>query len=176
MTALTDYSCLSKTDDLTSVDTAKYLNVIPKDISLNGLYSGLEYNGITTDPAYPGKKFKSFHSVYLKIKGDSVFLDKNPIIVYEKDTTYSASDGGFYYYSGTLQNNDTTIIFNLKELFCDYCSVLIKTKAAGTKKIVKKTKRIKAHLTEKGLIIEGHLYAKRAENIPLRSEYPRAIN
>ena len=175
LTVLPDYSCSSKTDGLRSVDSPKYGNIARNDISLNGLYFGLEYNGITTDPAYPGKKFKSFHSGYLKIKDDSVFLDQNPIIVCEKDTSCSASDGGFYYYSGTLQNNDTTIIFNLKELFCDYCSVPIKTNAPGTKEVVKRIKKITAHLTDKGLIIAGYLYAKTVEKWPLRSEYPYSI-
>ena len=169
---LFDYSCSSKADKAKSADNTKYVNIGKKDSSLNGFYSGLEYLGITTDPAYPGKKFKSFHSGYFKIRGDSVFLDQNPIFIYEKDTSYSASDGGFYYYSGTLQKNDTTVLFNLNELFCDYCGVPVKTKADGTKEIIKRTKTIKARLIDKGFVIDGYLYVKTAQKADLLSEHP----
>jgi hypothetical protein len=88
---LFNFSFTAKTDHSKTAGTPAPA-AVQKDTSLNGLYIGLEYIGITKDPVYPGKKFKSFHLGYLKIKGDSVFLDQGPIYVYKKDTTYSASD------------------------------------------------------------------------------------
>jgi hypothetical protein len=172
LTLLIDCSCSPKADNSNSVDTTKFANSVQKDTSLNGLYAGLEYMRITTDPAYPGKKFKSYHLGYLKIKGDSVFLDQNPIFVYKSDTSYSASDGGFYYYSGTVQKSDTTVLFDLKELFCDYCAVPVKTKPDGTQEVVKRTKQLKGRLTDKGFIINDYLYARTTKKKDLISEHP----
>jgi hypothetical protein len=170
LTLLFVYSCSSKTDNAKSTDGVSSVNNVHKDTALNGLYSGLEYTGIVTDPVYPGKDFKTFHLGYLKIKGDSVFLDQNPIFVYKNDTSYSASDGGFYYYSGTFQKSDTTISFYLKELFCDYCPIRIVTDT--TQEVIKRTKQFKGRLTSKGFIINGYLYAKTAKKEDLISEHP----
>jgi len=128
--------------------------------------------GITTDPVDPGKEFKLYHLGYLKIKGDSIFLDQSPIFVYENDTSYSASDGGFYYYSGILQKIDTTILLNLKELFCDYCGAPVRKKPDGTHEIIKREKHLKGHLTAAGFIIDGYLYSKTQKKESLVSEHP----
>ena len=172
LTLLLDYSCSPKADNTKSVDSANSVNIIHKDTSLNGLYSGLEYMGITTDPVYPGKEFKSYHLGFLKIKGDSVFLDQSPIFVYKNDTSYSASDGGFYYYSGTFQKSDTTILLDLKELFCDYCGIPVKINSDGTQEVIKRTKQLKGLLTNKGFIIAGYLYERTTKKEDLISEHP----
>lgn len=173
LTLFFDCSCTSKTEKSKVADTSQAVIVVHKvDTSLNGLYAGLEYMGTSTDPVYPGKVFKTFHLDYLKIKGDSAFLDQNPIFVYKKDTSYSASDGGFYYYSGTLTKTDTTILFNLKELFCDYCGELIETKPDGTQQRIKRTKQLKGRLTNKGFLIDGYLYKRTVEKEGLISEHP----
>jgi hypothetical protein len=169
---LFDCSCSTKADNSKQVDNIKVADIIQKDTLFNGLYAGLEYMGITTDPVYPGKKFNSYHLGYLKIKGDSAFLDQSPIFVYKRDTSYSASDGGFYYYSGTLQKNDTTVLFNLNELFCDYCGTLVKTNPNGTHEVIKRKKQLKGRLTDKGFIIDGYLYARTTKKEDLLSEHP----
>jgi hypothetical protein len=173
LTFLIDCSCSSKADKGQSADTSQATSIVQKvDTSLNGLYAGLEYIGTSTDPAYPGKVFKAYHLGYLKIKGDSVFLDQNPIFVHEKDTSYSAFDGGFYYYSGTLTKTDTTVLLNLKELFCDYCGVSVEMKPDGTQQAVKRTKQLKGRLTDKGFLIDGYLYARTTKKEELMSEHP----
>jgi hypothetical protein len=69
--------CIPKTANATAFGMLAAAESFQKDTSLNGLYTGLEYMGVSVDPANPGKKFKSYHPGYLKIKGDSVFLDQN---------------------------------------------------------------------------------------------------
>lgn len=68
---------------------------------------------------------KWFHENVLKIRNDSVFLDKNPISKEGGKTVYSASDGGFYYYSGTVKRTKSKTIIELTELYCDYWNCLI---------------------------------------------------
>jgi hypothetical protein len=118
----------------TKYEDSKQTIAILKDTSshkFDGLYVGLEEMCWTDsagkkecyiDPA--NSKRKWYHLTYIKIKGDSAFVDQNPVSIYKKDTGFSASDGAFYYYSGLFKTKDTTIIFNLTELFCDYCGHL----------------------------------------------------
>ena len=179
LTLLFEYSCTTKSDNSKFIDTNKSVVLVQKDTSLNGLYVGLEemcYTDSTGkkdcygDPANP--KWKWFHLGYMKIKGDSVFLDQNPISIYKKDTSFSASDGAFFYYKGTLEKSDTTILINLKELFCDYCGIPVKVKPDGTQEVIKRTKQFKGRLIDKGIIIDGYLYARTAEKESLISEHP----
>ena len=174
-------SCLTKADTSKSGAPSKLaVTTQQKDTSLNGMYVGLEEMCWTdstgkkncyTDPARPKRKW--YHLGYLKIKGDSAFLDQNPVnIGTKKDTLWSASDGAFYYYSGIIQMSDTTISFNLKELFCDYCGVPVKIKPDGSKEVIKRTKQLKGRLTDKGIVIDGYLYARTTEKESLTSEYP----
>jgi len=125
---------------------------------LNGLYVGLEDMGAQIDPSKP--KWKWYHLSYLKIKGDSVNLNQSPISIYKTDTSFSTSDGGFYYYSGTLISSDTTVEINLKETSCDYCGELMKKNADGTLEREYRTKKYLGKLTDKGIIINGHLFTK----------------
>ena len=166
-------SCSSKADNPKSADISQTFNLVQKvDTSLNGVYAGLEYIGTSTDPIYPRKISKSYHLGYLKIKGDSVYLDQNPIFVNKKDTSYSASDGGFFYYSGTLTKTDTIALFELKELFCDYCGVFVETQADGMQQVIKRNKQLKGRLTDDGFIIDGYLYTRTTKRQELISEHP----
>jgi len=95
-----------------------------------------------------------------KKKGDSVYLDQSPISIYKTDTSFSASDGGFYHYSGTLISSDTTIEISLKETSCDYCGELMKKKADGTLEREYRTKKYLGKLTDKGIIINKYLFVR----------------
>ena len=149
------------------------------DASLNGLYEGLEEmcwidsegkKDCYMDSITPERKW--YHLGSLKIKDDSVFLDQNPInIGLNNDTSWSASDGAFYYYSGTFQKKDTIIEFDLKELFCDYCPHAEKIQPDGTREIIKRTKQLKGYITDKGIIINDYLYARMKNDEDLISEH-----
>ena len=168
------FACSPKTSDQEKVD-----NLTDNDISLCGAYAGLEEmcwtdsNGkkkCYIDPATPERKW--YHLGYLKIRDDSVFLDQNPIHIGENnDTLWSASDGAFYYYSGICERKDSIVEFNLKELFCDYCPHEIKIKPDGTREIIKRTKQLKGYITDKGIIINGYLYARMKNDEDLISEH-----
>jgi hypothetical protein len=88
-----------------------------------GTFVGLEEIKGYSDPTNP--KHKWYHLSVLTFKGDSVFLEKSPIALYKKDTIYSASDGGFYSYSGIIQFYQGMTIATLTLLKCDYCPLQI---------------------------------------------------
>ena len=148
--------------------------------SLEGTYVGLEekcwvgkdgkkdcYN----DPSRP--KWKWYNLSKMKIKRDSVFLDQSPVAIYKKDTTFSASDGGFYYYSGKLTKVDTVVNIQLTELYCDYCGVQVKQMPDGTTQVVKRTKKWIAKIADKGIVINGYLFRRVSTEENLMSERPR---
>src|SRR5438093_643626 len=103
-------SCSTKQDNSKLADISKSIDTFQQDTTLNGVYIGLEELPFQVDPAKP--KWKWVYLSYLKIKGDSVFLDQSPVSIYKRDTSFSASDGGFYYYSGKLFKADTTLQIN----------------------------------------------------------------
>ena len=96
----------------------------------------------------------------------------NPVIIKNQDTSYSVSDGAFYYYSGTLTKTDSSISLDLKEIFCDYCGELMKKNKDG--KLVRdyRTKHYTCKLIDKGLIVDGYLYIKTNKKEDLISEHP----
>ena len=132
--------------------------------SMNGQYVGLEEmcrveNGkkeCYIDPARPKRKW--YHLTRIRIKGDSAWFAQNPISVYKKDTLYSASDGGFYYYRGTVIKTDSTVVLDLKEDHCDYCAVPVEIKPDGTRGIKKRTLKYTGRLKAGGFVINGYLF------------------
>ena len=66
-------------------------------------------------------QYKWYHLSELTFKGDSVFLEQSPVAIFKKDTIFSASDGGFYSYRGTLETYKAKIIASLALANCDYC-------------------------------------------------------
>lgn len=125
---------------------------------LDGLYVGLEEMSTFINPSNP--KWKWYHLSYLKINGNSVYLDQSPISIYKKDTTFSASGGGFYYYKGSLISRNTTIEINFKEISCDYCTQLVVKNADGTLTRIYRTKKYLGKLIENGIVINGYLFTK----------------
>ncbi|HUC82269.1 MAG TPA: hypothetical protein VMR70_15295 [Flavisolibacter sp.] len=86
---------------------------------MEGTFIGLEQMKGYGDPAKPN--YKWYHLSHLTFKGDSVFLGQSPVAIYKRDTIFSASDGGFYSYSGTLQKYKGKTIASLTLVKCDYC-------------------------------------------------------
>jgi hypothetical protein len=147
--------------------------------TIEGTYQGLEKIcwGTTKDGKCDNDDnektgWKWYHLNWLKIKGDSCFLDQNPVTIYKKDTSWSASDGGFLYYSGTVTRTDTTVIFNLTELFCDYCGELVQKQPDGSYKRVKRIKQYTGRLSGGGFIINDFFYQKIANRLDMISEHP----
>lgn len=70
-----------------------------------------------------GAPEKWYHINQLLIDGDSIFLYKSPAVINGKDTSWSASDGGFPYYYGTLLRKDSLGRAYLTRYNCDYCAV-----------------------------------------------------
>src|SRR5215467_5035147 len=73
-----------------------------------GRYVGL-VNMTSVDPSRP--KYKWFRLTHFTVSGDSVWVKQNPVAIYKKDTVWSSSDGGFYYYRGTYSQQGDSILF-----------------------------------------------------------------
>jgi hypothetical protein len=179
LTLLFIYSCLSKADDTVSTNNSKASSIVNKDTSLNGSYVGLQEHCRTdsfgkkdcySDPGRPERKW--YHYSYLKLKDDSVFLDQSPISIGRKnDTLWSASDGAFYYYHGTISKSDTSAKMDLKLIFCDYCA--IPTQDNPRAYLFPSEKLFHAKITKAGLLINGYLFRKSNRREKLISESRR---
>lgn len=66
--------------------------------------------------------YKWYHLSRITFKGDSVFLEQSPVAIYRRDTIFSASDGGFYSYAGTLKEYKGKTVADLVLISCDYCN------------------------------------------------------
>lgn len=71
------------------------------------------------DPSKP--QYKWYHLSELTFKGDSIYLEQSPIAIHNNDTIFSASDGGFYSYAGTIQVFRGQTVADLTLTTCDYC-------------------------------------------------------
>jgi len=95
-----------------------------------GIYVGLEEM-----EGFPAEKSgdKWYHENYVYIRPDSLFLEGNPIIISSKgDKSYSASDGGFYSYSGRIDTTKGKFVAKLLMFAHDYISELIIIKDKDT--------------------------------------------
>lgn len=144
---------------------------------LDGLYLGYEemcYVDSTGkkecygDPANKAQKW--FHKSYLKIRSDSAFMDQDPIAVSKQDTAYSASDGAFYYYKGTVTEQGDSIIIKFNNKICDYCGRPVKTGPNGELIYIKEERIIKGKKDGDGLVLEGVLYKRTGLQKKLWSE------
>lgn len=122
-------------------------------------------------------KWKWYRLNFLKIKGDSVFLDQSPISIYKQDTSYSASDGGFFYYHGELiRLTDSTFSIKLTEISCDYCGKPVEKQKDGTFKRIYRVKTYLCKLNSDGFWANGILYKRTTKNDNLISEKPQKIS
>ena len=71
------------------------------------------------DLKYPNHKW--YHLSVISFKSDSVFLEQSPVGIYKTDTIFSASDGGFYSYAGTIRISQGRTVADLDLKSCDYC-------------------------------------------------------
>jgi len=94
--------------------TLAFGQFIPK-----GTFFGVVPIKAYSDSAKP--QYKWYHLSELTFKGDSVYLKQSPIAIYKKDTIFSTSDGGFYYYGGTIETYNRQTFVDLTLISCDYC-------------------------------------------------------
>jgi hypothetical protein len=73
------------------------------------------------DPKTPNDRW--FHQNTLTIKGLDVTLKKSPVSFYKGKKSYSASDGGFYTYAGTMSFSDGRWHIELLLTDSDYVAV-----------------------------------------------------
>jgi hypothetical protein len=99
--------------------TAFYLTLSFGQFKTQGSFIGLEPMKNYSDPSKPN--YKWYHLSVLTFQGDSVFLEQSPVAIYKKDTVFSASDGGFYYYVGTIEKYQGKTISDMTLKSCDYC-------------------------------------------------------
>jgi hypothetical protein len=140
-------------------------------VNINGAYVGFE-EMCETD-SITGKKScymdsnpkeKWFYKSYLQVKSDSVFLDQSPVTINGKDTSFSASDGGFYYYKGLIKHKDKLVVIKLVEYACDYCGELVKKNADGTFTRIYRKKKLSGSLENGALILNGITFRKLAKD------------
>jgi hypothetical protein len=96
---------------------------------LNGTYCALELNGLNIDTTgnvhfYLSDSFPKqtwFHEIRVVIMGDNMMIQKFPVY-YDRlhHKKYSASDGGFLTYKGTVAKAKDVYIANAKLVNCDY--------------------------------------------------------
>lgn len=89
---------------------SSFLTLVGQTQSIEGVYVGLELNGLRIDSAgqvyfygvdsFP--KQRQFHEVKIIIKSNSITVDKSPVYFDSSGKFYSASDGGFITYQGSL--------------------------------------------------------------------------
>lgn len=104
---------------------------------------------------------KWYYENSLFIDKDTFFIYKVPVQVVGKKKIYSASDGGFYYWYGTLKQTDTGSVLNLIMNNCDYCGREEKTDSTtGFNYPVSKIKNYKFTTIPKGIKIGDVIYYK----------------
>jgi hypothetical protein len=105
-----------------------FLTLFGKTQSIDGTFIGLELNGLTIDSAgqvyfygvdtFPKQRW--FHEVKVIIKSNRITVDKYPVCFDSLGKTYSASDGGFITYRGTLTKLGDVYIARTKMIAYDY--------------------------------------------------------
>ena len=112
----------------TQSDMAKFILIILTSFSLTLSYGQFKpkgtFVGVVPMKTYSDSTkplYKWYHLSELTFKRDSVYLKKSPIAIYKKDTVFSVSDGGFYYYAGTIKNYKGQTFADLILVSCKYC-------------------------------------------------------
>jgi hypothetical protein len=104
---------------------------------------------------------KWYHENLLLIDKDSLFIYKVPVRIIGNKKVYSASDGAFYYYFGTIRQTDSGTIVSLTMNNCDYCGVRVKIDTStGFRHPVAEAKSYKLTSSPGGLKIGEVTYSK----------------
>jgi len=123
----------------------------------NGMYVGFEeMSSVTPHDSLN----KWYHKNNLSIEGDSVFLYQSPVAINKSDTSYSVSDGGFYYFSGLIELKGNSVSIDLLQTGCDYCGEPVKINKDGSLTKLKVTKKLSGTFDKTGLKLNGLAYKK----------------
>ncbi|MEY2922146.1 MAG: hypothetical protein RL108_768 [Bacteroidota bacterium] len=117
-------------------------------------YKDKNGNDTNAEPDNPEKKW--FHKNIIRIKKDSIFLKRIPVIRIGNKTFYSASDGGFYYYKGIIIKKNNEIKIDLTEINCDYCP----TEVSENKNEIIPKRKLYGMITENGIVINNVIINK----------------
>lgn len=120
----------------------------------NGSYVGLESNHYSSHLQHITVKW--YHLTRLTIKDDTVWVEQDPITIHKRDTIWSSSDGGFYYFEGGITTNGSQITMHLKMTNCDYCGVPIDS--VYHEQWSHPT--WSGQMTNNGMLINGSLYSR----------------
>jgi len=142
---------------------------------MDGFYFGidpkLEVNNQVTSIAGHNTPGEFHRAIYLKIKGDSVFLDTKFADIKGSDTTIYSSDGIYDYFDGTLLRKDASIIeFNLKEVVVNYFEQILKPNKDGFMEVVRRENQFAGKVVAGGILIRDILVRRIPERIKLISE------
>lgn len=137
----------------------------PKPQVPTGIYAGLdEMKGFPAEQL--GDKW--YHENVVYIRPDSLFLEGNPVIVHRNGKkSYSASDGGFYSFSGRLDTTNGQLTARLRMFAHDYISppIIIQDKDTAAVRKLGLTKALR-----QGLAVEDSSFFKRTYTIRLTTK------
>jgi len=136
----------------------------------DGTYSG---QNPTDNFGEPGQKW--FQQNQLIIKSDQVWLSQDPFYIDKNGRRYSsASDGGFFYWSGRIVNRDGKLVIRMKLINADY--VLFNESPGSFREYrldPKVAKRFKGYENwPKQKQFENGILVRRSEITPKPSENP----
>ena len=131
-----------------------------KPQALTGIYAGLdELKGFPAEQA--GDKWYHENIVYIRL--DSLFLEGNPVVVHRNGKkSYSASDGGFYSFSGRIDTTTGQLTARLRMFAHDYISPAITIRDKDTATV---RKLGLAEALRRGLVVEDSSFFKRTYTI-----------
>lgn len=149
--------------------------------SVEGIYVGYEElcfedsmgnKNCELDASMPG--YLWYHQTTYKLINDSVFVDRNPVLINGTDTVYSSSDGAFIYERGRYSMEDSLLDLLVNFYYCDYCATQVDS--LGNSQLPP-TRLLKATLHSEGFMIDGVLYSRQnKKDYVLRSEGPSPLS
>ncbi|OGX82203.1 hypothetical protein [Hymenobacter coccineus] len=119
------------------------------------------YVGLAEMKGYPAENpgDKWYHENIVYIRPDSLFLEGNPVVVHRNgDKGYSASDGGFYSYSGRIDTAGGGLTAQLRMFSHDYIGLPVLVKDTVAAKTLSLDELLKRGLA----VLDSSMYNKTA--------------
>ena len=93
------------------------------------------YVALEPMPGYGAPKERWYHVNILTIRGKAVQLEQSPVSCHGNEMSWSASDGGFFTYRGTVGGTPPKLVVTLVQAACDYCPVEIGGKPPAPRRL-----------------------------------------